>query len=139
MAFENSVLKGLSELFLEYRERLMGIAARLVDPLPIFRAHVYDTAFRGSFSIKDVAPAILGMPASYEGMSVGQGVEAQWAYMEMTHPHTDPATKEKLRRDLIDYCTKDTLGMVHLVDWLYGVSGSGGAGPASEAPPSSLR
>ena len=40
--------------------------------------------------------------------------------MEMIHPHTDPATKAKLQRNLIDYCTKDTLGIVQLVDWLYG-------------------
>src|SRR5207249_868715 len=45
MGFEKSVLNGLAEIFPQHNEGLTRIAGRLVDPLPIFRAHVYDPAF----------------------------------------------------------------------------------------------
>ena len=51
--------------------RLRDIASRLVDALPIMRAHVYDPAFGGSFSLKDVAPALLGL--AYDHLAVGDG------------------------------------------------------------------
>ena len=119
MGFENGVLQSLAELFPKYKKKIKSIAARLVDPLPIFRAHVYDRAFSGSFSIKNVAPALLGKDASYEGMAVGDGTEAQSAYMEMINPSTVEKRTEELRKGLIEYCTKDTKEMVDLVDWLF--------------------
>jgi len=119
MGFESAVLKTLAELFPKYRKGLLNIVDRLVDPLPIFRSSVYDPGFRGSFSIKQVAPAILGKSASYEEMDVGGGTEAQSAYMEMINPSTEKKRKEEIRKGLIDYCTKDTKGMVDLVDWLF--------------------
>jgi hypothetical protein len=119
MGFESGVLNSLAESFPKFKKGLLSIADRLVDPLPIFRAHVYDPNFRGSFSIKAVAPAILGKAASYEGMEVGGGTEAQSVYLEMIAASTSPSQKKKLRQCLIEYCTKDTMGMVGLVDWLF--------------------
>jgi len=37
----------------------------------------------------------------------------------MIDPATEATKKEKLRQALIQYCTKDTMGMVQLVDWLF--------------------
>ena len=119
MGFESGVLKTLADLFPKYRNGLLNIVDRLVDPLPIFRSSVYDPGFRGSFSIKQVAPAILGKSASYEEMDIGGGTEAQSAYMEMINPSTEKKRREELRRGLIEYCTKDTKGMVDLVSWLF--------------------
>ncbi len=119
MGFENSVIKALAEQFPKLKKDLLDISNRLVDPLPIFRAHVYDPKFKGSFSIKEVAPAILGKAASYEGMAVGDGSEAQSVYLRMIDEKTPAKDKEKHCKDLIDYCTKDTMGMVLLVDWLF--------------------
>ncbi|MGE3261388.1 MAG: DUF2779 domain-containing protein [Bacteriovoracia bacterium] len=119
MGFESGVLKSLAEMFPKYRARLLEIDERLVDPLPIIRSHVYDPEFRGSFSIKAVAPALLGKSASYDGMAVGDGGDAQVAYLSMTDPKTEPAERARLRQALLEYCRKDTLGMVDLVDWLF--------------------
>ena len=118
MGFERQVLETLAEKFPKYRKTLTSIAERLVDPLPIFRAHVYDPKFYGSFSIKNVAPAILGDSASYEGMAVGGGTEAQSAYLQMISAETAEAERKKLRVALLEYCKKDTLGMAELVFWL---------------------
>lgn len=125
MGFESGVLKTFADQFPKYRKSLLSIVDRLVDPLPVFRSSVYDPGFRGSFSIKNVAPALLGESASYDEMEVGGGTEAQSAYMEMINPATQETRKEKLRKGLIEYCTKDTKGMVDLVDWLFEAAQSG--------------
>jgi len=118
MAFERGVLSDLAEAVPEHRTVLLNIARRLVDPLPLFRAYVYDPGFKGSFSIKAVAPAILGHAASYEGMEVGEGSQAQTAFLEMIHPDTPARRREEVARALLEYCRKDTEGMMKLVFWL---------------------
>lgn len=124
MGFESSVLNALAEMFPKQRKRLKEFDDRLVDPLPIVRSYVYDPEFRGSFSIKTVAPALLGKSASYDGMIVGDGGDANVAYLCMTDPTTKPAEKARLRQALLEYCHKDTLGMAELVEWLFQQSGT---------------
>lgn len=119
-SFERRCLLDLAKRFPEHADALTAIAERLVDPLPIFRASVYDREFRGSFSMKSVAPAILGQEMSYEGMAVGNGVEAQAAFDELISDSTPKNRKEELRGAMLEYCRKDTLAMVHLVEWLRG-------------------
>jgi predicted RecB family nuclease len=118
MGFEEGVLLRLAKTSAKHRDTLKSIADRLVDPLPIFRAHVYAPGFAGSFSIKAVAPAILGESASYDGMEVGEGAEAQISFLEMIHKETDPNRKAELKQALLNYCRKDTQGMMELVFWL---------------------
>lgn len=119
MGFERGVLSSLAEMFPRYRARLRDIEERLVDPLPLVRSHVYDPEFRGSFSIKTVAPALLGESASYTEMFVSDGNEAQVAYLKMVDPRTQASEKERIRCALLEYCRKDTIGMAELVDWLF--------------------
>jgi len=116
--FESGCLSALARAFPKYADQLLGIAARLVDPLPIFRAHVYDREFRGSFSIKSVAPALLGDSLSYEGMIIADGTGAQIAFEELIADDTAAARKAELRQAMLDYCRKDTIAMVNLVEWL---------------------
>lgn len=118
MGFEANVLRSLAEKYPKFEKELLGIVERLVDPLPIIRDHVYDHKFQGSFSLKNVAPAILGKSASYDGMKVGDGTDAQTAYIEMIDAKTSIERRDELKISLIEYCTKDTFLMVKLVEWM---------------------
>ena len=124
--FEAACIEALEGAFPEHAEALRSIRERLVDPLPIFRSSVYDPAFQGSFSIKAVAPALLGEASSYEGLAVGDGLQAQLAYEETRSPRTSPARREAIRKALLEYCKQDTLSMVLLVQWLCAKTGFGG-------------
>lgn len=124
--FEATCLSDLAEQVPEYRNQLLDIRERLVDPLPIVRAHVYDNAFLGSFSIKCVAPALLGESMSYDGMKVSNGTEAQVAYEQLISESLDPTAKAALRNAMLEYCRKDTLAMVNLVEWLRNVAKNSG-------------
>lgn len=115
--FEAKCLETLARSSDMHADRLRAAAARLVDPLPIVRAAVYDPKFGSSFSIKSVAPALLGS-RSYDELGVKDGLEAQRAYALSIDSRTAPARREKIRQDLLEYCRKDTEEMVRLVDWL---------------------
>ncbi len=117
--FESGCLQDLIDYFPEYADRLLQIQKRLVDPLPIFREWIYDYQFKDSFSLKSVAPAILGEAASYRGLAVGDGGAAQRAYLKVMKIDTPMSEKELIRRNLLHYCKKDTAVLVDLVRWLY--------------------
>lgn len=118
-AFESARIKELADFSPADADALLTLNERIVDPLPIIRENVYDNQFMGSFSLKKVAPALLGAEQSYKGMTVEDGGAAQRAYAEMVSPHTPKIKKEALKQGLLEYCKKDTLVMVDLAKWLY--------------------
>lgn len=121
--FESDRIKELAEFSPEHSDALLALVERIVDPLPIFRQSVYDPKFAGSFSLKYVAPAILGSEQSYAGMDVANGGEAQRAFEAMINAEGEE--KAKIRQGLLDYCRQDTLVMAELVRWLYRSSSCG--------------
>jgi hypothetical protein len=120
--FESDRIGEMAEFAPAAADRLTALRERIVDPLPILREYVYDNAFGGSFSLKAVAPAILGEEQSYDGMLVGNGTAAQRAFEEIISPTTAPERRRRLIDASLEYCRKDTLVMVELVKWLYSLS-----------------
>lgn len=120
--FEKKRIQELAAYSPTHSSELLKLVDRLVDPLPLIRDTVYDNAFAGSFSLKSVAPALLGESHGYDGMLVANGTAAQRAYEELISPHTASARKSTLKHAMIDYCKKDTFVMVELVKWLYHIS-----------------
>lgn len=128
--FEVSVIKKLAEFDPKNSRKLLKLIDRFVDPLPIFRKHTYHPDYLGSFSIKDVAPALLGSALSYSELDVGSGLDAQVyanLLLQGLAEGTDdlgvsedgtPITKERMIQSLLTYCRQDTLAMVELVKWL---------------------
>lgn len=116
--FEKDCIQGMADSIPEFRSQLEALLPRFVDPLPILRDFVYDPQFNASFSLKDVAPALLGRDASYEGMMVAEGTAAQRAFTEFTNPSTPENRRSELIQASLEYCRKDTLVMVDLVKWL---------------------
>jgi CRISPR/Cas system-associated exonuclease Cas4 (RecB family) len=117
-SFEASVLRGLGEFDRKRKIQLLSIAERLVDPLPIFQSFVYDAGFKGSFSIKSVAPALLGEKLSYDDMEVAEGQGAQAAARKLIMGSVAGDEALRIQKALLEYCRQDTLAMVELVKWL---------------------
>ena len=69
--FESGCLADLAEWLPQYKDEIGDIRDRLWDPLPVIRAHVYDLAFRGSYSPKSVLP-VLVPDMSYDGIEVAE-------------------------------------------------------------------
>jgi predicted RecB family nuclease len=115
--FESGCLADLAEWLPQYKDEIENIQDRLWDPLPVIRAHVHDLAFRGSYSLKSVLPALVpGM--TYEGMEVAEGSEAGIAWEKMVHAEAGSEERKRLRDALLAYCKQDTLAMAKLLEAL---------------------
>lgn len=112
--FEGGRIADLAERFPRLAPMLGGITERLVDLLPIARAHYYHPGQKGSWSIKYVLPAV-APDLSYDKLDgVKDGGMAMTAYLEVIAEKTTPDRKAEIRRQLLEYCKLDTYAMVRL-------------------------
>lgn len=116
--YESTRLRELAEDFPEFSEQLHEIRNRLVDLMVVIQKGVYYPGFMGSFSIKKVAPAILGETASYANLEIGDGIEAMLAFEKLIKLHEESHEKTTLLKAMNEYCARDTLLMVKLHRWL---------------------
>ena len=120
MSFEKRVLKDLAELFPDLSEHLLAIRANVRDlMIPFQKQHYYSRAMAGSYSIKQVLPALCpGDPEldyhALEGIHKGDEASAAFATLQ---DHT-PEEIAEIRKNLLAYCRLDTLAMVKVLEKL---------------------
>ena len=122
-SFEKSVMTKLAEDFPEHKEWLTQAIDRLVDLADPFRSfYYYNNSQKGSYSIKKVLPAITGK--GYDTLELANGADASAQYF---YSHIKPRleNKEQIRKNLIEYCTLDTEGMVWILEELKKIVYSG--------------
>ena len=113
-SFEENVLRDLAADFPDLAPELQIVIGRLFDLLPLVRETVYTTEFRGSFSIKRVAPA-LDPGFSYEGLdAVSNGAAAARAIEDLLSGELAPSATDHLRQSLRAYCKRDTEALLSL-------------------------
>jgi len=114
-AFEASRVKELAAMLPDIGQHLLALIDRMVDLLPIARDHYYHPAMKGSWSIKAVLPTI-APELTYDSLEeVGDGGEAQQAYLEAIAPQTTVERRGILEQALLRYCGLDTLALVRLM------------------------
>jgi hypothetical protein len=118
--FESRCLALLADACPEHARPLLELERRLVDPLPILRDAVYHPGFGSSYSLKFVAPALLGDEAGYGELDVGSGTMAQVAFAELIADGCAAERREELARALREYCGQDTLVLLRVVEWMEG-------------------
>ena len=112
--FEERIIRSLVEEFPALERRLLPhVEDRMVDLLELIRAHYYHPGFHGSYSIKDVLPALV--PGfGYQDLTIREGGQAGAWYVEMIDPETRPERRAEIRQALRAYCNRDTEAMVRL-------------------------
>jgi len=111
-AFERDRLRDLA-CWVPYCEApLLDMAERLVDLEAIVTDHVYHPAFHGSFSLKAVLPA-LAPGCGYEDLAIQNGGAASLAF-ERLRRLPPGSENDRLRAEMLDYCKRDTWGMVEI-------------------------
>jgi len=108
--FENQVISHLANHVPRYRSELLALLDRCWDLCDVIRTEYYHPQFHGSFSIKNVLP-VLVPSLSYENLPIQDGEQAGVEYLRTIDPETPPVQKERIRRDLLEYCGRDTLAM----------------------------
>lgn len=139
-SFEVGRLTELADIFPEYKDKLLAICAKSADLMHLLKTNqkFYESEFgkeraglinyyhkklSGSYSIKKTLPTLV--PAlTYEGMGVGNGIQAYIAYIN--YNSTEPTafdkekklvmnTKAERRAALKRYCQQDTWAMVEIL------------------------
>lgn len=114
-AFEASILRGLAERFPEHHARIEAIIHAIRDLMvPFQKKQIYLWQMNGSYSLKDVLPALVP-ELSYQHLAIANGEMAAAAYLQMLKTQ-DPAEIPELRTQLLQYCRLDTLGMVKILE-----------------------
>ena len=114
--FERGVVSKLAELYPDKRKALLDLLPRFWDLLELLRRHYDHPAFLGSKSLKRVLP-VLVPELSYDGLDVGNGIEAQATWNELLET-SDKEVADRAKRGLIEYCEQDTWAMVAIASRL---------------------
>jgi hypothetical protein len=122
-AFEKGRLNEATAIFTEYKKWNEMIQARIVDLLGPFRSfHYYHPDQLGSASIKSVLPAVTGK--GYDGMEISDGGTASSEYLRVTFgEEVSKEESRRVRKNLVEYCTLDTMAMVDIVEELRKIGG----------------
>ena len=120
--FERSRINELAEQLQPFAEDLHALAAKLVDLLPIVRNHVYHPDFGGSFSLKHILHPLVP-DLSYHDLTVVDGQVASVEIARLLFVAHLVEDRDRLRRDLLAYCERDTWAMVRLVERLRELAG----------------
>lgn len=121
---EKRCLETLAQASPEHAPALREARDKVHDLLPVVRNHLYHPDFRGSFSIKAVAPALLS-GLSYAELEVADGQTAS-SQLERLLCRPEELTADErtgLRQQLEAYCKRDTEVMVGLFQVLLDAGG----------------
>jgi predicted RecB family nuclease len=118
-SFEKTCLESLARALPAQAEALLDVVARLQDPLPVVREHVYHPDFGGSFSLKSVLPALVP-DLGYGDLEIAEGETASRELMRIVTGEPALPAAEAARRHaaLLRYCERDTLAMVRVLSRL---------------------
>ncbi len=112
-SFEGACLARLADAVPKHADALLAMKSRLFDLLPVVRDHVYHPDFRGSFSLKKVAPALCG--GGYGDLEVADGqLAARTLEALLLRPDEVQDDEAELRKQLLAYCERDTEVLVAL-------------------------
>ncbi|THJ23573.1 MAG: DUF2779 domain-containing protein [Nitrospira sp. CG24E] len=111
--YEKSVIEQLAEALPSLRTALRALVPRLWDLHPIVRDHYYHPLFDGSYSLKEILPALVPS-LGYDDLAIKEGGHAASQYYRMVFVETDWIERATIKEALLRYCERDTLAMVEL-------------------------
>lgn len=115
--FETARINELSRDFPEYQKKLNSINDRIIDLMVPFRQKLYyKPSMQSCFSMKAVLPAIASQ-YSYDNLNIQEGGQASSEFLRM-RSLKDKKEIDVIRKNLIDYCNRDTYGMVIILEEL---------------------
>lgn len=119
--FEKGIIRSLALLFPDLKRHLLNIQGNIMDLAePFAKGYYYCREMGGSYSIKEVLPALCGGDPELDYSKLGlihNGGEAMTAFATLYGQ--PPEEIERIREALLAYCRLDTLAMVKILERLY--------------------
>ena len=122
-SFERTRIRDLQRVVPELESELIELEDKLIDLHPIVRDYVYHPDFQGSFSIKYILEPLVP-ELSYNDLVIIDGLVAsvEIARLLFVAGRIAPEEHERVRKDLLAYCERDTWAMVKLLEALRAMS-----------------
>jgi hypothetical protein len=122
--FESTRVKELAEHLPHLAEPLLALRNKLWDLLPVVADHVYHPDFQGSFSLKRILTPLVP-ELSYRDLVIvdGRVASVEIARLLFVSGRIPKAERDRTRRDLLEYCERDTFATVRLVERLAELAG----------------
>ena len=118
-SYEKSRIRDLIKAAPALATELARLEAKLIDLLPVVRNNVYHPDFRGSFSLKYVlTPMVPDLTYSDLIIVDGRVASVEIARLLFVADKIPKHERDRVRKDLLEYCHRDTLAMVRLVETL---------------------
>lgn len=117
--FERACIEMLAGAVPALATELEQIKLRIKDLADPVRRHFYHPDFRGSYSLKVVAPTLMPELA-YDDLSVADGTTASNRLLSLmlNEPAMDEEIRQRFAKELLAYCERDTWVMVNLLEKL---------------------
>lgn len=111
----------------EVKSELRALERQLIDLLPVLRDNVYHPDFLGSFSLKYVLHPLVP-ELTYDDLVIVDGLVAsvEIARLLFVAGKIPPEEHERVRKDLLNYCERDTWAMVRVLESLRELAGGSG-------------
>ena len=119
-SFEISLLERLlkKDNLKDLSDKITKLINRVVDTKKIVAENFYSPLMNGSYSIKEIVKSIPGDIVYDKNDEIAGGAEAQLAWFLYTDPNTSNNDKDEIRKNLLEYCSKDTLAIYYLIKYL---------------------
>jgi len=116
-SFEKQVLAACAVHFPDHADWIEAARRRVIDlEEPFRRFHYYHPDQEGSASLKLVAPAVAG--TGYDDLAIADGQTAAQSFLLAELRECPQRERAAVRRALKDYCCRDTIVMVEIVERL---------------------
>ncbi len=122
--FERTRIRSLQKSEPDLAPGLKELEDKLIDLHPVIRDYVYHPDFLGSFSLKYVLNPLVP-ELTYDDLVIVDGLVAsvEIARLLFVAQKISPEERDRVRKDLLDYCERDTWAMVKLLERLRGLAG----------------
>src|SRR5438046_3579244 len=117
--FEKTRIRELQRAVPELSAELVALEAKLIDLHPVVKNGVYHPDFRGSFSLKDILTPLVP-ELTYDDLVIvdGRVASVEIARLLVVAAKIPRRERDRVRRQLLDYCQPDAWAMVRLVERL---------------------
>ena len=121
--YEATTLRKLATEFPGLADRIQPVIDRLWDLYRVVVDHYYHPDFHGSFSLKTVLPVMVP-DLGYDDLEISDGATASARFAEIEASGVRGSEREKVSAALLDYCGRDTLATVKILERLLALARS---------------
>jgi predicted RecB family nuclease len=122
--FEKGRIRDLQKAVPDLALGLADLEAKLIDLHPVVKNYVYHPDFNGSFSLKDILTPLVP-ELSYHDLVIVDGrlASVEIARLLFVADKIPRQERDRVRKDLLDYCQRDTWATVKLFERLVELAG----------------